>query len=86
MRARGAPSIFDRILQDATVYFLVIFTGHLLVIFFEVFAPVSSLLVDLSLGLWRAGCRNRYNFFLRGKSLFRIPGTRLDLTDGYHAY
>ena len=51
----GVPTILDKILQDATMYFLVIFTGHLFVIFFEIFAPVRDLPVDLSLRLRRAG-------------------------------
>jgi len=47
-RAIGVPSLLDKILQDATIYFLVIFTSHLLLIFFEFLAPVS----DLSTGLF----------------------------------
>ena len=86
LSAHGVPSIFDKILQDATVYFLVIFTGHLLVILFEIFAPVSNPPVAFSLRLRRAGCRTRCNFFLQGKSLFRAPGMRLDLTERYHTY
>jgi len=35
------PSILDRIVRDATMYFLVIFTSHLIVECFLVFAPVS---------------------------------------------
>ena len=42
----GVPTIFDNIVQGATTYFLVIFTGHLLVIFFELLAPVSNLSTD----------------------------------------
>ena len=41
VRAQGMPNLLDRIVRDATVYFLFIFAGHLLVIFFEFFAPVS---------------------------------------------
>ena len=38
----GVPRLLDNILQDATVYFLVISTGHLLLLFFQIFAPVSD--------------------------------------------
>ncbi|KAF9643489.1 hypothetical protein BDM02DRAFT_3264071 [Thelephora ganbajun] len=38
-RAHGVPSLLDKIVQDATVYFLAIFTCHFLLIFFELFAP-----------------------------------------------
>ena len=48
MRAHGVPSLLDRIVADATVYFLVILTGQLLMIFFEIFASVS----DLPAKLW----------------------------------
>lgn len=41
-RARGVPSLLDRIVRDATKYFLVIFTSHLLLVFFELLAPVSD--------------------------------------------
>lgn len=44
MRANGVPNILDRIVEDATVHFLVIFTAHLLLILFQIFAPVSNLL------------------------------------------
>jgi len=46
-RASGVPNLLDKILQEATVYFLAIFTSHLLLIFFEFFAPVSDLSTDL---------------------------------------
>lgn len=42
IRARGVPSLLDRIVQDSTMYFLAIFTSHLLLVFFELFAPVSD--------------------------------------------
>lgn len=45
-RARGVPSLLDKIARDATMYFLVIFTSHLLLILFEFFAPVSDLLTN----------------------------------------
>jgi len=47
MRAHGMPSLLDNIVQDATVYFLVIFTGHLLVVFFELLTHVSDRPADL---------------------------------------
>jgi len=46
MRARGVQSLLDTIVEDATVYFLLIFTGHILVILLEFFAPVSDDLAD----------------------------------------
>ena len=46
-RVDGMPRLLDKILQDATVYFLVLSTGRLLLLFFEVFAPVSDHPVDL---------------------------------------
>ena len=45
-RVGGMPSLLDKILQDATMYFLVLSTGHLLLLFFEIFAPVSDRPVD----------------------------------------
>ena len=47
MRASGVPSILDRIVEDATVHFLVIFTAHLLLILFQLFAPVSNFSANL---------------------------------------
>ena len=41
-RGSGIPSLLEKILQDATTYFLVVFTGHVLFLFFEIFAPVSD--------------------------------------------
>ena len=46
-RVDSAPRLLDKILQDATVYFLALSTGHLLLLFFELFAPVSDHPVDL---------------------------------------
>ena len=46
-RVGGAPRLLDKILQDATTYCLVLSTGHLLVLFFEIFGPVSGRPVDL---------------------------------------
>ena len=45
-RVSGVPSLLYKILQDATTYFLVLSTGHLLLLFFEVFPPVSGPPVD----------------------------------------
>ena len=46
-RVDGIPRLLDKILHDATVYFLVLSTGHLILLFFKVFAPVSDRPVDL---------------------------------------
>ena len=46
-RGGGAPSLLDKILQDATMYFLVLSTGHLLFLFFEIFSSVSDRPVNL---------------------------------------
>lgn len=47
-RVSKIPSILDRIVKDATVYFLVIFTSHLIVEGFLIFAPVGSFFFFLS--------------------------------------
>ena len=41
-RVGGVPSLLDKIRQDATTYFLVLATGHILFLLFEIFAPVSG--------------------------------------------
>ena len=41
-RVGGVPSLLNKIRQDATTYFLVLASGHILFLFFEVFAPVSD--------------------------------------------
>ena len=41
-RVGGVPRLFDKILQDATTYFLVLSTGHLVLLFFEIFPRVSN--------------------------------------------
>ena len=41
-RVDSVPRLLDKILQDATIYFLVLSTGQLLLLFFEIFAPVSD--------------------------------------------
>ena len=43
-RVGGMPSLLDKILQDATTHFMVLSTGHLLLL--EIFAPVSDRPVD----------------------------------------
>jgi len=47
MRAHGVKSLLDKIVEDATVYFLIIFISQLLVVFFQFLAPVSDHLADL---------------------------------------
>jgi len=47
-RAHGVPSLLDKIVRDATVYFVVIFTSHLLLLLFEFFAPEPIQLVPAS--------------------------------------
>ena len=47
MLVASGPGLLDKILRDATVYFLVLFTGHLVFIFIELFAPVSGRPPDL---------------------------------------
>ena len=44
--AGGVPRLLDKVLQDATTYFLALSTGHLLLLFSEVFLPVSDRPVD----------------------------------------
>ena len=46
-RVGGMPSLLEKILKDATTYFLVLSTGHLLLVLFQVLAPVSNHPVDL---------------------------------------
>ena len=43
----GVPNLLKKIRQDATTYFLVLSTGHLLFLFFQIFAPVSDYPVNL---------------------------------------
>ena len=47
IRVGGVPSLLKKILQDATMYSFIVSTGHVLFLFFEVFAPVSGRPVDL---------------------------------------
>ena len=46
MNFHGVPNLLDNIVQGASMYFFVIFTGHLLLVLFEIFAPVSDRLTD----------------------------------------
>ena len=46
-RVDGAPRLLDKIRQGATACFLVLSTGHLPLLFFEVVAPVSDHSVNL---------------------------------------
>ena len=46
-RDGGVPSLLEKILQDATTYFLFLSTAHLLFVFFQIFAPVSDHRVGL---------------------------------------
>ena len=68
MRARGVQSLLDTIVEDATGYFLLIFTVHILVILFEFFAPVSDHLVDSFLRSLQVGHRKRFETSPRCKS------------------
>ena len=47
VRALGATSLLDKIFQDATTYFLMIFSSHLVLLFFLFLAPVSYFLNGL---------------------------------------
>lgn len=53
VNAIGVPSLFDRIVRDATMYFLAIFSSHALLILFEGFAPVSDFSTELPPSLTR---------------------------------
>ena len=46
-RVGGVPNLLNKILQDATTYFMVLSACHLLLLFFGIFAPVSDGLVEL---------------------------------------
>ena len=45
-RVGGVPSLLKKICQDATAYFLILSTGHLLFLCFEIFTPVSDRRAD----------------------------------------
>ena len=71
-RVGGVPNLLDKILRDATTYFLVLSTGHALFLFFEIFAPVSDTVSMYSTAYdesrtgsdesssWGVSCRPRY--------------------------
>ena len=42
--AGGVPRLFNKIFRDATTYFLVLSTGHILIVFCDFFTPVSEAL------------------------------------------
>ena len=42
----GVPSLLDKVRQGATVYFLILSTGHILFLLFQIFAPVSDRAAD----------------------------------------
>ena len=72
-RSAGVPSLLGNIVENATSYFLIIFTNHLVVILFELFAHVSTIQPtcppthsELHTGSYRSSS------FPRGESRFRI--------------
>lgn len=70
--AYGTPNLLDRVVRDATLYFFVIFSSHLLLIFFEFLAPVSGFLTDFTSSTAnKLRKRNPCNSSLRGKSSSR---------------
>ena len=44
--AAGMPTLLGNIVRGGTVYFLVVFAGQLLLVFFELLAPVSDVSTD----------------------------------------
>jgi hypothetical protein len=59
------PRLFKIIAQDATYYFLVIFTSHLVVVMFQVFASVRiSSQSSVTLGLTYDPCSLVYDYSL----------------------
>lgn len=46
LRISGVQTLLGNIFKGATVYFLVVFVGDLIVVFTELFAPVSDLPTD----------------------------------------
>ena len=65
MHVHGELDILDNVFQGTSTYFLVIFTGRLIILF-EVFALASDCPVPSPPPL-RGTVRNRYNFFQQGK-------------------
>ena len=43
----GVPRLLGKVRQDATMYFLMLSTGHIIFLFFEIFAHVSDRPIDL---------------------------------------
>ena len=70
VHAVGVPTILGNILKDATIYFLVVFAGQLLEIFFALLKLVSDFSADSfsSAHLIMVAHRNRSKRFQRGKS------------------
>ena len=79
-RASGLPALLSSIVRGATIYFLVVFAGQLLLIFFEIFAPVSDLLTDLFSSAHNGACRDRPERTQGGKSPPSTISVRLNLT------
>ena len=76
-RVGGVPSLLDKIRQDATVYFLVVSTGHLVFLFFQIFAPVSDHHVDLCFAAHdKRAHRIGLNVFLESKSPSKLSQKR----------
>ena len=65
-RVGGVPNLLDKVRQDATTYFLLLSTGHILFLFFEIFAPVSDHPVDWC-SVSQGAHRNQSSVFLGSK-------------------
>ena len=80
--AAGVPSLLRNILEGATIYFLVVFAGQLLFIFFQLLAPVGDLSTDSfsSTHLITATHRYQSKRCQRRKSPPSNISTRLNLT------
>ena len=63
----GMQSVLNNILQGSTSYFLVIFTGHVLLILFQLFAAGSIPPRLASLRSLGTAYRRRSSFFQRGE-------------------
>ena len=70
VHAAGVLTLLGNIFKDAIIYFSVVIAGQLLVIFFNLFAPVSGLLTDSfsSTHLIMAARRDRFGCSQGGKS------------------
>ena len=73
----GVPSLLQKIRQDATTYFLILSTGHIIFLFFEGFAPVSDHPVDSPSTAHDKTHRLQLSEFLRSKSPSQILQQRL---------